>query len=86
MFDIKIKGVGGHGAAPQGTVDSIVIASQIVQSFQTIVSRNTNPLENTVVTVCKINGGHNFNVIADEVKMSGTTRSFSEKNRALISI
>jgi len=84
MFDIKIKGIGGHGAAPQGTVDTIVIASQLVQAFQTIVSRNTNPLENTVVTIGEINGGHNFNVIADEVNLSGTTRSYSEKNRQLI--
>ena len=84
MFDIKIKGIGGHGAAPQGTVDSIVIASHLVQALQTIVSRNTNPLESTVISVGKINGGHNFNIIADEVSLSGTARAYTEENRGLI--
>ena len=84
MFDIKIKGIGGHGAAPQGTVDSIVIASHLVQALQTIVSRNTNPLESTVISIRKINGGHNFNIIADEVSLSGTARAYTEENRSLI--
>ena len=84
MFDIKIKGIGGHGAAPQGTVDSIVIASHLVQALQTIVSRNTNPLESTVISVGKIIGGHNFNIIADEVSLSGTARAYTEENRSLI--
>jgi amidohydrolase len=75
MFDIRIKGIGGHGAAPQGTVDAIVVAAHLVQALQTIVSRNTNPLESTVVTIGKINGGHNFNIIADEVILSGTARA-----------
>ena len=84
MFGIKIKGKGGHGAAPQGTVDSVVVASHLVQAFQTIVSRNTNPLESTVVTIGKINGGHNFNIIAEEVTLSGTARAYTEENRTLI--
>jgi len=84
MFDIHIRGIGGHGAAPQGTVDSIIVASHLIQSFQTIVSRNTNPLESTVVSIGKINGGHNFNIIADEVTLSGTARAYTEKNRNLI--
>jgi len=86
MFDIKIKGIGGHGAAPQGTVDTIIVASHLVQALQTIVSRNTNPLESTVVTIGKINGGHNFNIIADEVNLSGTTRAYTEENRDLIKL
>ena len=84
LFDIKIKGIGGHGAAPQGTVDAIIVASHLVQALQTIISRNTNPLDSTVITVGKINGGHNFNIIADEVNLSGTTRAYSEQNRILI--
>ncbi len=84
MFDIHIRGIGGHGAAPQGTVDSIIVASHLIQSFQTIVSRNTNPLDSTVVSIGKINGGHNFNIIADEVTLSGTARAYTEKNRNLI--
>ena len=84
MFYIKIKGVGGHGAAPQGTVDAIVVASHLIQSFQTVVSRNINPLDNAVITVGKIKGGDNFNIIADEVYIEGTARSYTEVNRSLI--
>lgn len=83
-FDITIFGKGGHGAAPQGTQDAIVFASHLIQTFQTIVSRNTNPIDSTVVTVGKINGGYNFNIIADKVELSGTTRAYTEENRQLI--
>ena len=84
MFEIKIKGIGGHGAAPQGTIDAVVVASHLVQALQTIVSRNTNPLESTVVTIGTISGGHNFNIIADKVTLSGTARAYTEENRNLI--
>ncbi|MFQ6604769.1 MAG: M20 family metallopeptidase [Fidelibacterota bacterium] len=84
IFTIHIRGIGGHGATPQGTVDCIVVAAQVIQAVQTIVSRNTNPLESTVVTIGKVTGGHNFNVIADEVTLSGTARAYSEENRQLI--
>jgi amidohydrolase len=84
MFEIKIKGIGGHGAAPQGTIDAVVVASYLVQALQTIVSRNTNPLESTVVTIGTIIGGHNFNIIANEVTLSGTARAYTEENRNLI--
>ena len=84
IFTIKINGKGGHGAAPQGTVDSIMVASHLIQALQTIVSRNTNPLESTVVTVGQINGGYNFNIIADEIILKGTTRAYTMKNKNLI--
>ena len=84
MFEIEIKGIGGHGAAPQGTIDTIVIASHLIQSLQTIISRNTNPLENTVLTIGTINGGYNFNIIADKINMKGTTRAYTKNNRMLI--
>jgi amidohydrolase len=84
MFEIYIKGIGGHGAAPQGTIDAVVVASHLVQALQTIVSRNTNPLESTVVTIGTISGGHNFNIIADKVTLSGTARAYTEENRNLI--
>ena len=84
MFDIKITGIGGHGAAPQGTVDSIVVASHLVQSFQTIVSRNTNPLDSAVITIGQIKGGQNFNIIADKVHLSGTARTYTEENRRML--
>ena len=81
---ITIKGVGGHGATPQGTVDAVLVAAHMVPALQTIVSRNTNPLESTVVTVGQINGGHNFNVIADEIILKGTARAYTEDNRQMI--
>ncbi|MEE8342040.1 MAG: amidohydrolase [Candidatus Neomarinimicrobiota bacterium] len=84
IIDITIKGIGGHGATPQGTVDAIVTASNLIMNFQTIVSRNTDPLENTVITIGKIAGGHGFNIIADEVRLRGTARAMTEKNRMMI--
>ena len=84
LFEITIHGKGGHGAAPQGTKDAVVIASHLVQTLQTIVSRNTNPIESTVVTIGQINGGYNFNIIADTVNLKGTSRAYTEENRQLI--
>ena len=86
MFTIKIKGKGGHGATPQGTIDCVVVASHLVQAFQTIVSRNTNPIESTVITIGQINGGYNFNIIADSITLKGTTRAYTEENRELIKV
>ena len=80
IFEIDIIGKGGQ----HGTVDAVVVAAHIINSLQTIVSRNTNPLESTVVTVGMINGGYNFNIIADEVTLKGTTRSYTNENRILI--
>ena len=84
LFDIEVSGKGGHGATPQGTIDAIVVASNLVTMLQTIVSRNTNPLESTVLSIGKIEGGHNFNIISDKVHMSGTTRAYTEENRTMI--
>ena len=84
IFEITIHGKGGHGAAPQGTKDAVLIAAHLIQTLQTIVSRNTNPIESTVVTVGQINGGYNFNIIADKVTLRGTTRAYTEDNRQLI--
>ena len=83
-FTISIKGIGGHGAAPQGTVDATIVASYLIQSLQTIVSRNVNPLESTVITIGQINGGNNFNIIADKIILKGTARAYTQKNRKLI--
>ena len=84
LFTITIKGKGGHGATPHGTVDAVVVSSHVILALQTIVSRNTNPLESTVVTIGKINGGYNFNIIADNVVLKGTARAYTEENRRLI--
>ena len=83
-FTITIKGVGGHGAAPQGTVDAIIVGSHLVSAFQTIVSRNTNPIESAVLTIGKFQSGNNFNVIADTAELIGTIRAYKEEVRELI--
>lgn len=83
-FHIEIEGIGGHGAAPQGTIDTVLVGSQLVNALQTIVSRNTNPLESTVITVGKFNAGSNFNIISAKARLEGTARSYSEENRKMI--
>lgn len=83
-FIINVKGKGGHGAAPQGTVDAIVEAASVVTALQTIVSRNKDPLESGVVTCGTISGGYGYNVIADSVVITGTCRSFTKHTQELI--
>ena len=80
-FDVIVKGVGGHAAYPQHSVDPIYISAQIINNLQSIVSRNVNPIDTAVVTVGAINGGTNFNIIPPEVKMMGTCRTFSDDTR-----
>jgi amidohydrolase len=77
-FEIIVKGKGGHGAMPHQTIDPVVVASQVVTALQTIVSRNTDPLESVVITVGTIHGGSGFNVIADTTAMTGTVRTFDQ--------
>lgn len=75
-FDCTIQGKGGHGAIPQQTIDSIVVAAQVVNALQTIVSRNVDPLKSAVVTVGSLHAGHTHNVIADTAQLQGTVRYF----------
>lgn len=82
--DITVKGVGGHGAYPQNTVDPIVLASSIVMRLQTLVSRENNPLDPAVITVGSIHGGSKHNIIPDEVKLQLTVRSYSDSSRKLL--
>jgi amidohydrolase len=76
-FSLTIQGKGGHGAMPHQTVDSIVLASQIVNALQTIVSRNVNPIDSAVVTVGQFNAGTAKNIIADTASLAGTVRYFN---------
>jgi amidohydrolase len=82
--DIKVRGVGGHGAYPQTTKDPIVLASRIVGSLQTLVSREVDPQDAAVVTVGSIHGGAKHNIISDEVTMLLTVRSYSDATRKLL--
>jgi hippurate hydrolase len=80
--DITIFGRGGHGAMPQATVDPIVIAARTVLALQTIVSREMDPTDPTVITVGSIHGGTKHNIIPDEVHLQLSVRSFSAATRA----
>ena len=80
-MDITIKGVGGHGAYPHTTKDPIVMASQLINSLQTIVSREIAPIEAAVVTVGSIHGGTKHNVIPSEVRLQLTLRSYKPEVR-----
>lgn len=74
---LTVKGKGAHGAQPHNAVDAIVAACHVVSALQTVVSRNTTPLEPVVVTIGTIEGGTSSNIIANEVRLAGTVRSFS---------
>jgi amidohydrolase len=78
-FDITIIGKGGHGARPHDGVDAIVVAAQVIQALQTIVSRKINPLEPVVVSIGKMEGGSARNIICDKVILKGTARTLNKE-------
>ena len=80
-FTIKIKGKGGHGARPHETKDSIVVAGQLINNLQQIVSRRVSPLDNAVLSIGSIEAKNPMNVIADVVTLAGTVRTFNEDVR-----
>jgi hippurate hydrolase len=79
--DVIVRGVGGHGAYPHKTTDPIVLAAQMINSWQTIPSRQNNPLDPIVITVGSIHGGTKHNIISDEVKMQLTVRTYKPEVR-----
>lgn len=83
-IDVLIRGIGGHGSAPQAGRDPVSLAAQFITQMQTIVSRDEDPMDPTVVTVGAIHGGTKRNIIPDEVKLELTTRSFSAKSRQVV--
>ena len=82
--NITVKGVGGHGAYPQNTKDPIVLASRIVTSLQTLVSRENDPQQPAVVTVGSFHAGTKSNIISDEAKLALTVRSYTPETRKLL--
>ena len=80
-FTITIKGSGGHGAYPDTAVDSIVMASHVVTSLQSIVSREIKPVNPAVVTIGSIHGGTAQNIIPSEVKLGGIIRTMTNEDR-----
>jgi hippurate hydrolase len=82
--DITVPGVGGHGAYPHTTKDPVVLASAIVMKLQTLVSRESSPLDPAVVTVGSFHAGAKHNIISDEAKLQLTVRSYSDESRKLL--
>ena len=78
-FEIRLYGRGGHGSMPHLNIDPIVCAAAVVQSLQTVVSRNTDPLDSVVLSINLLQGGSPDNLVVDEIMMRGTVRSLSDK-------
>lgn len=83
-FDIIIQGKGTHAAMPNLGIDPIVVAAQLVDNLQTLVSRNVAPTDTAVVSITKINAGSAYNIIPDTAALSGTVRTFAEPVRQLL--
>lgn len=81
-FRVTIQGTGGHGAAPHEAKDPITCASQVINTLQTIASRENDPLDPIVVSVGEIEGGTRFNVIPDQVQFEGTVRTYNADFRS----
>src|SRR6516164_1795654 len=79
--DVTVRGIGGHGAYPHKTKDPIMLAAEMINAWQTIASRENNPLDPIVVTVGSIHGGTKHNIIPDEVKMQLTVRTYKSEVR-----
>ncbi len=79
LFKLKIIGKGSHGAIPQDGVDAIVTSSSIINTLQTIISREISPFEPCVITIGKIKGGKAFNIIAQDVELEGTVRTMNKE-------
>lgn len=79
--DVTVRGIGGHGAYPHKTKDPIVLSAEMINAWQTIASRENNPLDPIVVTVGSIHGGTKHNIIPDEVKMQLTVRTYKSDVR-----
>lgn len=80
-FKIKVTGKGAHVSTPQLGIDAVYVASQIVVALQSIVARNTDPLETVVVGVGVLRAGTQYNIVAEHAEIEGTTRSFSKAVR-----
>src|SRR5467141_616172 len=79
--DVTVRGVGGHGAYPHKTKDPVVLAAEMITAWQTIASRENNPIDPIVITVGSIHGGTKHNIISDEVKMQLTVRTYKQEVR-----
>ncbi|WP_438730947.1 amidohydrolase [Parasphingorhabdus sp. DH2-15] len=83
-INVRVRGIGGHGAYPQTAKDPVVLASQIVLGLQTIVSREVSPQEPAVITVGSFRAGSKHNIISDEANLLLTVRSYSDETRKIL--
>jgi hippurate hydrolase len=84
-FTIDLEGKGGHAAKPHECIDTTLVAAQLLQALQSVVSRNVDPVESAVLTVTSLHtGGDAFNVIPQTVHMKGTIRTLKEEVRGLV--
>ena len=83
-FKLTIKGKGGHAAMPHLAVDPIVVATQVINAFQTIISRNTKPMDAAVVSVTTLHAGETFNVIPETCELGGTVRAYTKEALDLV--
>ncbi|MGB7568028.1 MAG: amidohydrolase, partial [Chitinivibrionales bacterium] len=80
-FDVRVKGIGGHGATPHKTVDPIVCSCAMIMQLQTLISRESPSFEPAVLTVGSIHAGTRHNIISDEAAFFGTIRTFSDAHQ-----
>jgi amidohydrolase len=83
-INIHIEGVGGHAARPHKSLDSILVGSQLIMALHTIVSRNIDPLESAVVSMCQFHAGNARNVIPQTATLAGTARTLTPEMRDLV--
>ena len=83
-FKVKIKGTGGHGAAPSTTVDPIVISANLIMSLQSIISREIPPANPAVITIGSVHGGTAQNIIPEEVNITGIIRTTTKEDRKYV--
>src|SRR5690348_865289 len=80
-IDIKIEGLGGHAARPHKCVDSVFVGAQLITALQSIVSRNVDPLESAVISICEFHAGNARNVIPQTAELRGTVRTLTAEVR-----
>ena len=84
IFNVKISGKGGHGAQPHATRDPILAAAHVITALQSIVSRNVDPLDTAVVSVCQVEAGTANNIIPQEALLTGTLRAFKPEVMVIV--
>jgi hippurate hydrolase len=83
-IDIKIEGHGGHASRPHKCIDSVLVGAQLIAALQQIVSRNVDPLESAVISICEFHAGSARNVIPQTAQLHGTVRTLTPEVRELV--